>query len=45
MNSTKDRGWTQVEQEVLTLPEHLGSLPVLCGVHVAQYLVVYVVFC
>ena len=34
-----------VEQELLTLPKHLSSPTVLCGVNVAQYLVVCVVFC
>ena len=33
-----------VEQELLTLPEHLSSLPVFSGVHVTRYLVLYVCF-
>ena len=32
-----------VEQELLTLPDHLSSSPVFCRVHVAQSLVFYVV--
>jgi len=34
-----------VEQELLTLPEHLSSPLVFSGVHVAQSLVFYVEFC
>jgi hypothetical protein len=34
-----------VEQELLTLPEHLSSPPVFSGVRVARYLVFSVVFC
>ena len=34
-----------VEQELLTLPEHLRSPSVLSGVRVARYLVFYLVFC
>jgi hypothetical protein len=33
-----------VEQELLTLPDHLSSSSVFCRVHVAQSLVFYVVF-
>ena len=33
-----------VEQEFLTLPEHLKSPPVFSGVRVAQFLVLRVVF-
>ena len=33
-----------VEQELLTLPEHLSSPPVFSGVHVTRYLVLYVCF-
>jgi hypothetical protein len=33
-----------VEQELLTLPEHLSSPPVFSGVHVAQSLVFFVVY-
>ena len=33
-----------VEQELLTLPEHLSSPPVFSGVRVTRYLVVYVYF-
>jgi hypothetical protein len=33
-----------VEQELLTLPEHRSSLPVLCGVRVTRSLVLYVCF-
>ena len=40
--------WTRrvplVEMELLTLPEHLGSLPVFSGVRVTRSLVVYVCF-
>jgi hypothetical protein len=31
-------GVSPVEQELLTLPEHMGSLPVFCGVRVAEVL-------
>jgi hypothetical protein len=34
-----------VEQELLTLPRHLGSPPVFSGVHVARFLVFCIVFC
>jgi len=34
-----------VEQELHTLPEHLSSSQVFSGVHVAQSLVFFVVFC
>jgi len=34
-----------MEQELLTLPEHMSSPPVFNGVRVAQSLVSYVVFC
>ena len=34
-----------VEQGLLTLPEHLSSLPVFCGVRITQSLVLYVFFC
>ena len=34
-----------IEQELPTLPEHMSSHPVLCGVLVAQSLVFCVVFC
>ena len=34
-----------VEQELLTLPEHLRSPSVVSGVRVARYLVFYLVFC
>jgi len=34
-----------VEQELLTLPEDMSSLPVFSGVHVARYLVFCVMFC
>jgi hypothetical protein len=33
-----------VEQELLTLPEHLSSPPVFCGVRVTRSLVLYVCF-
>jgi hypothetical protein len=33
-----------VEQELLTLPEHLGSPLVFSGVRVTRYLVLYVCF-
>jgi branched-subunit amino acid transport protein len=33
-----------VEQELLTLPEHLCSLPVFIGVHVIRSVVLYVCF-
>jgi hypothetical protein len=33
-----------VEMELLTLPEHLGSLPVFSGVRVTRSLVLYVWF-
>ena len=33
-----------VEQELLTHPEHLSSLPVFSGVRVTRYLVLYVCF-
>jgi hypothetical protein len=33
------------EQELKTLPEHLHSLPVIRGIHVAQSLVFCVMFC
>ena len=33
-----------VEQELLTLPEHLSSPPVFSGVHVTRSLVLYVIF-
>jgi hypothetical protein len=33
-----------VEQELLTLPEHLSQPPVFSGVHVTQSLVLYVCF-
>jgi hypothetical protein len=33
-----------VEQELLTLPKHLSSPPVFCGVHVTRSLVLYVCF-
>jgi branched-subunit amino acid transport protein len=33
-----------VEQELLTLPEHLSSLPVFSGVRVTRSLVLYVCF-
>ena len=46
------RVWSQsnsteslVEQELLTLPEGLGSQPVFCGVHYAQSIDFWVVFC
>ena len=35
---------TLVEQDLLTLPEHLSSPPVFSGVHVARSLVLYVCF-
>ena len=34
-----------VEQELLTLPEHLNSPQVFSGVHVTRSLVLYAVFC
>jgi hypothetical protein len=34
-----------VEQELLTLPEHLSSPPVVCGVRVAHSFVFCIVFC
>ena len=34
-----------VEQELLTLPDHLSSPPVFNGVHVTRSLVLYVCFC
>jgi hypothetical protein len=34
----------QVEQELLTLPEHLSSPPVFSGVRVTRSLVLYVRF-
>ena len=34
-----------VEQELITLPEHLRSLPVIGGVRVARSLIFCVVFC
>jgi hypothetical protein len=34
-----------VEQELLTLPEHLNSPPVFSGVRVTRSLVLYAVFC
>ena len=34
-----------VEQELLALPEHMGSPPVFSGVHVARFLVLGVMFC
>jgi hypothetical protein len=34
----------QVEQELLTLPEHLSSPPVLCGVRFTRPLVLCVCF-
>jgi hypothetical protein len=34
----------QVELELLTLPEHIGSLPVFSGVRVTRSLVLYVCF-
>ena len=33
----------RVEQELLTLPEHLNSPPVFCGVRVTLFLVLHVV--
>ena len=33
-----------VEQERLTIQEHLSTAPVLSGIHVAQYLIFYAVF-
>ena len=35
----------QVEQELIILPEHLSSPPVVCGVRVVRSLVFHVVFC
>ena len=34
-----------VEQELLTLPEHLSSAPVCNGVHVSRSLVLCIIFC
>ena len=34
-----------VEQELLTLPEHLSSPPIFSGVRVARFLIFCVVFC
>ena len=34
-----------VEQELLTLPEHMSSTPVFSGVRVTRSLVLYVMFC
>jgi len=34
-----------VEQELLTLPEHMSASPVFSGVHFAQPLVFCVMFC
>ena len=34
-----------MEQELLTLPEHMSSKPVFCGVSVARYFVFLVIFC
>ena len=34
-----------VEQELLTLPEHISSPPVVGGVRVTRSLVLYVLFC
>ena len=34
-----------VEQELLTIPEHLRSPPVFSGIHVARSLVFCVMFC
>jgi hypothetical protein len=36
---------SRVEQELLTLPQHMSSPPVLCAVRVAQSLVFCVMFC
>ena len=36
---------SHVEQELLTLLEHLNSSPVFSGVHVTRSLVFYVMFC
>jgi len=38
------RGVSLVEQELLTLPEHLSSAPVFSGVRVTRSLVLYVCF-
>ena len=35
---TVTRRVSPVELELLTLPEHMGSLPVFCGVRVAEVL-------
>ena len=42
---TVTRQLSHVEQELLTLPEHLSSHPVFGGVRVARFLVFCVVFC
>ena len=36
---------SHVEQELLTHPEYLSSLPVFSGVRVARYLVLWIVVC
>jgi hypothetical protein len=38
-------GESQVDVELLTIPEHLSTLPVYCGVRFARSLVFCVVFC
>ena len=45
VNMRNTTGSTIVEQELLTLPEHLSSLSLYSGVCIAQYLVFYIVFC
>jgi hypothetical protein len=44
LSSTKSWRVSLVEQELLTLPEHLSSLPVFSGVRVTRSLVLYVCF-
>jgi hypothetical protein len=43
--STFNRGVSLVEQELLTLPEHLSSPPGFGGVRVTRSSVLYVTFC
>ena len=43
--STFNRRVSLVEQELLTLPEHLSSPPGFCGVRVNRSSVLYVTFC
>ena len=42
---TVTRQLSHVEQELMTLPEHLSSHPVFGGVRVARFLVFCVMFC